>query len=124
MGPIQTSLNQLTLSALGAVGGVAYAFKGALKKPQAVAKPEAKEQLKAETTSGMGNIAKVGRDYSRKGYRSYLAAANAVDAGNDMISQKARAKFKTPEERIAQIKAATGMSFTSPDTKDKKGGSK
>ena len=120
MGPIQASLNQLTLSALGALGGAGYAFKSGFKKPEAP-KPEVKKP-EAETSSGMGNIAKVGRDYSRRNLRAYDAAARAVDSVNDAILQKATAKF-SPEERIAQIKAATGTSFAAPKTKEK-GGSK
>lgn len=115
MGPIQSSLNQLTLSALGAIGGLAYGFKGGFKSPKA---PKAQvESPKAETTSAMGNVAKIGRDYSRTGMRSYGAAASALASGNDMIAQKARAKYKTPEERIAQIKAATGFSVSAPQSK-------
>jgi hypothetical protein len=40
-----------------------------------------------------------------------------------MIAQKASARFISPEERIAQIKAATGTTFAAPQTKEK-GGSK
>ena len=118
MGTIQSSLNQLVLSSIGAVGGLAYGFKGAFKAK--APKVDNAVLPTAETTSGMGNIAKVGRDYSRTGMRSYMAAAKAVDSGNDAIAQKARAKYKTPEERIAQIKAATGLSV-SPKTKNKGG---
>ena len=121
---IQNSLNQLTLSAIGAIGGIAYGFKGAFKKPQAsrpqAEKPKAEKNPKVETTSGMGNIAKIGRDNSRKNTRSYLAAAKAVDSGNDMIAQKARAKFIPLEERLALIKQASNLSVLP----EKKGGSK
>lgn len=86
MGPIQTSFNQLTLSALGAVGGLAHGFKGAFDKP-AKTKPQANP--KTEVSSGMGNIAKVGKNYSNKNIRSYQAAAKAVDNANDAILQKA-----------------------------------
>ena len=37
----------------------------------------------------MGNIAKVGKNYSNKNIRSYQAAAKAVDNANDAILQKA-----------------------------------
>ena len=121
MGMIQSSLNQLFLSGVGAVGGVAYGIKGAIK-PKAPTK-EASPQPQAETTSSMGNIAKIGRNYSQTGSRSYGAAAKAVMSGNDAIAQKASAKFMTPEERIAQIKAATGLSVIAPKTEEKKGGS-
>lgn len=121
MGTIQSSLNQLTLSAIGAIGGVAYGFKGGFKKPQAP-KPQT-EKPKVETTSGMGNIVKIGKDYSRKGSRSYMAAVKAVYSGNDMIAQKARAKFVPLAERLALAKKATNLSVL-PEKKEKKGGSK
>ena len=120
---IQSSLNQLTLSALGAIGGIAYGFKGGFKTPQAPVEQPKAEQPKAETTSGMGNIAKIGRDYSRKGSRSYMAAVKAVESGNDMISQKARAKFIPLADRLALVKEATNLSVL-PEKKEKKGGSK
>lgn len=111
MGMIQSSLNHLILSAIGTVGsigGVAYGFKKDLEKPKApaeeqttVEKPKT-EQPKAETTSGMGNIAKIGRDYSRTNFRSYFAAAQAVDSGNDAIAQKARSQNPI-ETRLKQI---------------------
>jgi hypothetical protein len=127
MGMIQSSFNHLILSAIGTVGsigGVAYGFKKGLEKPEAPAEkqPQA-EQPKAETSSGMGNIAKIGRDYSRTNSRSYMAAAKAVDSGNDMISQKARAKFIPLEKRLALIKEASNISVL-PEKKEKKGGSK
>ena len=100
MGKIQSSLNQLTLSAFGAIGGIAYGFKGGFNKPQAP-KPEA-EKPKVETTSGMGNIAKIGRDYSRTNFRSYVAAAEAVFSGNDAIAQKARS-LNPVETRLEQV---------------------
>ena len=86
MGPIQSSFNQLTLSALAAVGGLAHGFKGSFSKPTK-AKPEANP--KTEVSSGMGNIAKVGRNYSNKNIRSYQAATIAVGNANDAILQKA-----------------------------------
>lgn len=108
MGPIQSSLNQLTLSAIGAIGGLSYGFKGAFKKPKAPQPetPKSEEQPKVETTSGMGNIAKIGRDYSRTNFRSYYAAAQAVDSGNDAIAQKARSlnPVKTRLEQVNKLK--------------------
>jgi hypothetical protein len=119
MGTIQSSLNQLFLSSLGAVSGVAYGLKGGFLKPKAP-ETEKVEKPKAETTSGMGNIAKIGKDRSRTGSRSYMAAAKAVDSGNDLIAQKARAKFIPIEDRLAMIKEASSLSVI----QDKKGGSK
>lgn len=118
MGPIQASLNQLTLSALGAVGGLAHGIKGTFNKPVAPGKAETPAP-KTETTSGMGNIAKVGRNYANKGLRSYEAATKAIEAGNDAIVQKARSKYSPVATRLEQIKAASSLSVT-----DDKGGSK
>ena len=89
MGPIQSSLNQLTLSAFGAIGGLAHGFKGGFAKPK-TQKPQA--QPKTEITNSMGNIAKIGRNYSRTHMRSYEAAASAVENANDVILQKAITK--------------------------------
>lgn len=118
MGPIQASLNQLTLSVIGAVGGVAHGVKGTFAKPKKPA-PEKAEQPKAETTSAMGNIAKIGRNYSNTGLRSYMAAAKSVEAGNDAIAQKARSHYKPITNRLEQLRAASSLSIT-----DEKGGSK
>ena len=117
MGPIQASLNQLTLSVIGAVGGVAHGVKGTFAKPKKPA-PEAK-QPKAETTSAMGNIAKVGRNYSNTGLRSYMAAAKSVESGNDAIAQKARSHYKPITTRLEQLRAASSLSIN-----EEKGGSK
>ena len=122
MGLIQSSLNNLVLSSIGAVGALGYGLKGAFKtkKPQA-SQPQG-ENPKVETTSGMGNIVKIGRDYSRKGSRSYMAAVKAVYSGNDMIAQKARATF-TPAADLkdARMRAALSLSVANSLKKEKKG---
>lgn len=123
MGSIQASLNQLVLSTIGAVGGVAHGVKGTFNKP---VKPAAKaeqpkaEQPKAETTSGMGNIAKVGKNKSRTHMGAYEAAARAVYSGNDAISQKAVSKYNPISMRLEQLKAASSLRVS----EEKKGGSK
>lgn len=109
MGPIQSSLNQLTLSAIGAIGGVAYGFKGGFRKPVKPKAEQPEEQPKAETSSSMGNIAKIGRNYGNRGLRSYQAAALAVESGNDAIVQKATKK-DVIARRLEQVKAATSLS--------------
>ena len=98
MGPIQASLNQLSLSVLGTAAGLTKGLKSAVKKPEVKgASP------KTEVSSGMGNIAKIGRV---AGYRRYMAGAAAL-SGNDMIAQKARASFKPLEERKKALAALT-----------------
>ena len=117
MGPIQASLNQLTLSVLGAAGGLAHGIKGTFAKPQT---PKAKQpEPKVETTSGMGNIVKVGRDYSRKNLRSYAAAARSVESANDAIQQKATSYYSPVRTRLEQLREATSLTVA-----DTKGGSK
>jgi len=112
MGPIQASLNQLTLSVLGAVGGVAHGVKGTFAKPKAPA-PEKTEQPKTETQSTMGNIAKIGRNYSRANIRSYEAAARSVESANDLISSKAKSHFDPIKARLEEVKTAIS-SFAVP----------
>ena len=123
MGSIQASLNQLVLSTIGAVGGVAHGVKGTFNKPVKPAseaeQPKA-EQPKAETTSGMGNIAKVGKNKSRTHIGAYEAAARAVYSGNDAISQKAVSKYNPISMRLEQLKAASSLRVS----EEKKGGSK
>lgn len=116
MGPIQASLNQLTLSAFAAMGGLAHGLKGEFKKPE---KPKA-EQPKAETKSGMGNIAKIGRNKGNTNIKAYTASIKAMESGNDAIEQKARAKFRPLNVRLELIKEATSGVYT----QEKKGGSK
>lgn len=118
MGSIQASLNQLVLSSIGAVGGVAHGVKGTFNKP--VKPAAAAEQPKAETTSGMGNIAKVGKNKSRTHMGAYEAAARAVYSGNDAISQKAVSKYNPISMRLEQLKSASSLRVS----EEKKGGSK
>ena len=123
MGSIQASLNQLVLSTIGAVGGVAHGVKGTFNKPvkpAAAAEQPKTEQPKAETTSGMGNIAKVGKNKSRTHIGAYEAAARAVYSGNDAISQKAVSKYNPISMRLEQLKAASSLRVS----EEKKGGSK
>ena len=98
MGPIQASLNQLSLSVLGATAGLTKGLKSAVKKPEVKG-----VSPKTEVSSGMGNIAKIGRV---AGYRRYMAGAAAL-SGNDMIAQKARASFKSLEERRKTLEATS-----------------
>lgn len=117
MGPIQSSLNQLTLSTFGAIGAVSHALKGSFKKPQAP-KPQAQgEPVSSESNWNTGNIAKIGRNYANRNIKSYQAAALAVDSANDMIIQKSVSQ-NAVANRLAKLKAATSL------TTKKEGGSK
>ena len=101
MGPIQSSLNQLSLGILGTAAGFTKGLKSAVKKPD-IKSPSTETQPQTEVSSGMGNIAKIGRV---AGYRRYMAGAAAL-SGNDMIAQKARASFKPLEERKKALAAS------------------
>ena len=119
---IQASLNQLVLSSIGAVGGVAHGVKGTFNKPvkhAAEAEQPKAEQPKAETTSGMGNIAKIGKNYSRTNIRSYEAAARSVDAGNEVIGSKAKSHFDPIALRLQEVNQAIS-SFAASEKEDKK----
>lgn len=118
MGIIQSSMNQLFLSSMGAAWAVGRGLHKGFNKP---AKPEApaKPEVSAQTSSGMGNIAKIGRNYSNTGMRSYMAAARAVDSANDAITQKATSFYNPMQSRLEQVKAASSLSLS-----EDKGGSK
>ena len=119
MGPIQASLNQLTLSALGAVGGLAHGISGTFSKPKKPAPEKQTNTPKTETGSSMGNIAKIGRNYSRQNIRSYEAAARSVEAGNEEIRAKALSHFDPITARLEEVKKAT-TSFSTAEKEDKK----
>ena len=117
MGMIQNSLNQLSLSILGTVGGIGHVLKGSFKKPKA---PGEEEKPAVETTSAMGNIAKIGKNYANTNMRSYVAAARAMDSGNDAIAQKAVSHYDPIKTRLEQLKEATSLTIQD----EEKGGSK
>ena len=124
MGPIQSSLNRLVLTAIGTLaGGMKLAQGGeqeAEEKPQAQKEKESQKQpaQKSETKSGMGNIAKIGRNYSRSNIRSYEAAARSVEAGNEEIDSKAKSHFSPITARLEEVNAAIA-SFTNNEEEDK-----
>ena len=105
MGPIQSSLNQLTLSTLGAIAGVAKGVKGGFLKPKAPGKPTRKSKPLPE--------AKVS-DYAVQGEATYTVGSSSEKSaimanvaglsGNDMIQQKHRASAKKVKERLASIR--------------------
>ena len=118
MGPIQASLNQLTLSAIGAVGGLAHGLSKGILPQAKVAQPKA-EQPKVETQSGMGNIAKIGRNYGNTNMRSYEAAIRSVYSGNEAIMSKATSHFDPITARLEEVNKAV-KSFVETEKEDKK----
>ena len=95
MGPIQSSLNQLTLTALGAVAGIAKGVKGGLIKPQV----EEKEIEPATAWTGK----KANYTVAMPKTSEYIANI-AGQSGNDMIQQKYRASTKVFQQRLARIR--------------------
>lgn len=104
MGLIQSSLNNLVLSSIGAVSGVAYGLKGAFKtkKPQADSKEYTTQQ--------------------KPKMDGYKAAKKATVYGNDAIYQKAIATF-TPAADLKEARMKMAMSLSVADylSKEKKG---
>ena len=96
MGPIQSSLNQLTLGLLGAVAGVAKGVKGGFEEPKAPGQPKVKP-AKAET----GKKATYALQTPKT---SEYATYSALQSGNDMIKQKARASSRTFNKRLSMIR--------------------
>ena len=106
MGPIQSSLNQLTLSALGAIAATAKGLKGGFNVPKAPGEPaKANVQLPAGTTP---------QTYAVQGEQTYTVGSSqdksavaelaAYNSGNDAIKQKARSSSRSIKERLAQIR--------------------
>ena len=106
MGPIQSSLNHLMGTAWGAAATTAVAAKKFLpSKKQEEQTPKSNiGDPKVETTSSMGNIVKIGKNPGMTHFNSYLAAAKALETGNDTIQQKAVSKDKPIENRLSEIK--------------------
>ena len=99
MGTIQSSINHLMGTAWGTLATLSVGAKklGVFDKKA----PKAPE-VKAETTSGMGNIAKIGRLPRNK-----YAKAVSVMSANNLIDEKAASKTFSVADRIA---AATSLS--------------
>ena len=100
MGMIQSALNQLTLGIAGATAGIAKGLKGGLNKPA----PEPVQKEPAKPDYGPTVLEGEQYDYTAKlgprPYNKYAAALAAQKSGNDLIGQKARAQFKSAEERV------------------------
>lgn len=100
MGPIQSSINQLT----GTVWATAAAA-GTLAKKIALpsAAKEAANTPKSEVTNSMGNNVKIGRVP-----RNQYAKSTAYLSANNMINEKAPSLLFSVDDRIAQ---ASGISI-------------
>lgn len=106
MGIIQSSLNQLTLSTLGAIAATAKGLKGGLNAPKAPGEPaKATVQIPSGTTP---------QTYAVQGEQTYtvgssqdkaaIAELAAYNSGNDAIKQKARSSSRLIKERLSKIR--------------------
>ena len=108
MGPIQSSLNQLTLSAIGAVAGLARGFKGPKAENTKDTKPEAPKSETGEVITkpeNMGTAAKL-KGVSPKGNRKFKAEEVAALSGNALIFEKARLGSFSVSSRIEEVGGA------------------
>lgn len=99
MGPIQSSINQLT----GTVWATAAAA-GTLAKKMAVPgkKQAVTEQPKTNVTNSMGNIVKIGRVP-----RNQYAKSASLVAANNAIGEKAPSVMFNIGDRIAEASASS-----------------
>ena len=105
MGPIQSSLNQLTLSALGAIAGVAKGVKGGFEKPKAPGVPaQESKPLPAAKVSDYAVQGEATYTVGSSLEKSALMANIAGMSGNDVIQQKHRASANKVKERLASIR--------------------
>lgn len=93
MGPIQSSINQLT----GTVWATAAAAGTLAKKMALPGKEQATQQPKTNVTNSMGNIVKQGRLH-----RNAYAKSTAYLSADNMINEKAPSLLFSVDDRIAQ----------------------
>ena len=83
MGPIQSSLNQLTLSALGAIAGVAKGVKGGFQQPKAPGEPAESKPLPAAKVSDYAVMGEskytVGTDIEKSAIMANIAGMSGND---------------------------------------------
>lgn len=106
MGPIQSSLNQLTLGLLGAVAGVAKGVKGGFSEPKKLESNEQKEVKPLEPAETSDYKVQNPIEYTKPLPQEMASLMSDIAgiSGNDMIKQKYRARFKNVEERLAMIR--------------------
>jgi len=127
MGPIQSSLNQLTLSLIGAVGGLAKGVKGGFIQPKKETnEPEEQKPLEPAEISDYKVQSPIEYTKPLPEEVGTLMSDYAAISGNDLIRQKARARFKTVEERKASFKEGQNLQEKLAEIRKRKmrGGSK
>lgn len=105
MGMIQSSLNQLTMSLLGAAIGVGKGLQGGFAHAKAPGVPAKAVVPQSDTKAS---------DYAVQGEATYTVGSPAdksaimsdvaAMSGNDMIKQKARSSSRKFNERLAMIR--------------------
>lgn len=122
MGMIQSALNQLTVSMLGAAIGVGKGLKGGSKK---ISNEQNKEEpLQPANTTDYKVQAPIQYTSPTPQEMSEIMSDYAAISGNDLIAQKARARFKSVEERKASFAQAEEVSKKLADLRKKKLGGK
>ena len=105
MGPIQSSLNQLTLSILGATAGIAKGLRKGFV-PQKQSNEQKVEQTKLNPAEVSDYKVQEAIKLSTPGLQDQSAIMSDVAgmSGNDMIKQKARASSRTFNKRLSMIR--------------------
>lgn len=121
MGPIQSSLNQLTMSLLGAAVGVSKGLKKGVIQPKTKTEEQPLQPANVNDYKVQSPI-----QYTNPAPQemSKVMSDFAAVSGNDLIAQKYRARFKTLEERKASFAKAEEMSKKLADIRKKKMGGK
>lgn len=122
MGMIQSALNQLTVSILGAAIGVG---KGLQRGPKKISNEQNEEKpLQPANTTDYKVQSPVQYTSPTPQEMSEIMSDYAAISGNDLIAQKARASFKSVEQRRASFAQAEEMSKKLADIRKKKLGGK
>lgn len=121
MGMIQSALNQLTVSLLGAAIGVGKGLQKAPVKPE---KQNEEKPLQPADISDYKVQSPVQYTNPAPQEMSEVMSDFAAVSGNDLITQKYRARFKSVEERKASFAQAEELSKKLADMRKKKLGGK
>lgn len=125
MGPIQSSLNQLTMSLLGAAVGVSKGLKKGVVQPKTNSNKQ-KELQPLQPADVTDYKVQSPIEYTNPAPQEMSAVMSdfAAASGNDLIAQKYRARFKSVEERKASFAKAEELSKKLADMRKKKMGGK
>ncbi len=125
MGMIQSSLNQLTMSLLGAAIGVGKGLQKGPVQPKNISNEQDEEKpLQPAKTTDYKVQAPIQYTNPVPQEMSTIMSDFAAVSGNDLIAQKARASFKSVEERKASFSQAEELSKKISDMRKRKLGGK